>query len=76
MNLPILASRAMSKVEQIERAIEQLSSEDLTKLRSWFASFDADVWDREFEEDVRSGRLDALAREALDDWRQGRCTDL
>lgn len=71
-----MASRMMSQVEEIERAIQQFASGDLVELRAWFAKFDAEVWDREFEEDVQSGRLDALAREALDDWREGRCTEL
>ena len=37
---------------------------------------DAEVWDRQLEEDVRAGRLDALAEEALRDLREGCCTDL
>lgn len=66
----------MSTVEEIERAISNLSPEKLAELRSWFAQFDADSWDREFEEDVQAGRLDALADEALRDLDEGRCTDL
>jgi hypothetical protein len=66
----------MSKVEEIERAVAGLPPEDLAEFRSWFAAFDAEVWDREFEEDVRAGRLDALAEEALRDLDEGRCTDL
>ena len=73
---PNMTSFEMSKVEEIERAIQQLSSDDLSEFRAWFATFDAEVWDREFDEDVEAGRLDALAREALDDWHGGRCTDL
>jgi len=42
----------------------------------WFAEFDAQAWDRQFEEDVFSGRLDTLAEKALKDLRQGNCTDL
>ena len=41
-----------------------------------FVEFDAATWDREFEEDVATGRLDALAREALRDDRAGRTTEL
>lgn len=33
-------------------------------------------WDRQFEEDVAAGRLDNLARRALQHLREGRCTDL
>jgi hypothetical protein len=42
----------------------------------WFAEFDAEIWDRQFEEDVAAGRLDGLAKQALQYLREGRCTDL
>lgn len=66
----------MSTVHAIEEAIRQLSSKDLAVLRAWFAAFDAEQWDQQFEEDVAAGRLDALAQEAIQDLREGRCTDL
>jgi hypothetical protein len=66
----------MSTVDEIEDAIRNLSEEDLAVLRAWFAEFDAAAWDRQFEQDVADGGLDALADEALRDWREGRCTDL
>ncbi|MDG3005162.1 hypothetical protein [Paludisphaera mucosa] len=66
----------MSTVDEIEDAIRKLPDEDLAALRAWFAEFDAAVWDRQLERDVAEGRLDALADEALRDWREGRCTDL
>ncbi|CAN5643684.1 hypothetical protein BH09PLA1_BH09PLA1_34540 [soil metagenome] len=61
---------------EIERAIENLPPDELVRLRAWFAEFDAAQWDREFEQDVAAGRLDALADEALDDDRNGRATEL
>lgn len=66
----------MSTAHEIEDAIRKLPENELVSLRAWFAKFDADVWDRQFERDVADGRLDALADEALSDLRQGRCTDL
>lgn len=54
----------------------RLSREDLTAFRSWFADFDAEAWDRQFEKDVAAGRLDSLGDEALRDLSDGRCTDL
>ncbi len=65
-----------SDLGEIERAVSQLSSEDLAKFRTWFAEFDAANWDRQFEKDVASGRLDALADKALKDLQQEKCTDL
>jgi hypothetical protein len=66
----------MSTVPEIERAIEQLPPDELSRFRAWFASFDAERWDRQFESDVAAGRLDRLADEAIADLRNGRCTDL
>jgi hypothetical protein len=50
----------MSTVKEIESAISQLSRDDLSELRVWFTSFDADAWDRQIEQDAQSGRLDAF----------------
>ncbi len=66
----------MSSVIEIERAVEQLSPEELSAFRQWFSERDAKDWDNQFEADVNSGRLDALGEEALSDLREGRCTDL
>jgi len=65
----------VSKVEKIEDAVRGLSSEELAEFRRWFAEFDGVLWDRQIEEDVAAGRLDALAEEALSDLREGRCPD-
>ena len=37
---------------------------------------DWEAWDKQLEEDVKAGKLDQLAKEALEDLRAGRCTDL
>jgi hypothetical protein len=66
----------MSVLPEIKRNITQLSPEELTMFRTGFAQFDAEVWDRQFEKDVNTGRLDALAEKALKDLQQGNCTDL
>lgn len=64
----------MGKVEKIEREIQDLSPKEMTELREWFAAFDAEAWDRQFEADVRAGKLDALAEEALKAHASGRTT--
>jgi hypothetical protein len=66
----------MTTLQEIERAISQLSPEELATFRAWFAEFDADTWDRQFESDAAAGRLDALAKEALQHLQEGRCTEL
>jgi hypothetical protein len=66
----------MSKVENIEQKVEALTPAELAAFRRWFLEFDAQVWDRQIEEDVRKGRLDKLAEEALAAHRAGKSKEL
>jgi len=65
----------MSAVHQLEEAVRKLSDEERIAFRAWFAEFDAEEWDRQFEADVNAGRLDWLIEETRQDLRDGRCTD-
>jgi hypothetical protein len=60
------------KLKDLEREIAALSDDELSEFRRWYADFDARVWDRQLETDVREGALDQLAEEALADHRAGR----
>ena len=66
----------MTKIEQIEREVRDLTPQELAKFREWFATFDAAEWDRQFEADVGAGKLDKLADDALADHRAGRSQKL
>jgi hypothetical protein len=66
----------MTKVQQIESQIKNLSPEELAEFRKWFAEFDNELWDRQLEDDAQSGKLDHLANRALRDHRSGRSTKL
>ena len=61
----------MSKVEAIEQQIEKLSSDELAAFRRWYVAFDAEAWDRQFQADVKAGKLDAIAEKALRDHTSG-----
>ena len=63
-------------LSDLEKAVVGLSPRELQQFRDWFLEFDADAWDRQFDEDVEAGRLDALGEEALRDHREGRTTEL
>ncbi|MBA3507325.1 MAG: hypothetical protein H0T80_16300 [Betaproteobacteria bacterium] len=54
----------MSKVTDLERQVKGLSDDELAVFRRWFAEFDAEAWDRQFEADAKAGKLDALAERA------------
>lgn len=61
----------MGDVRSIEKAIQALAPSELAELRRWFAEFDAEGWDLQFEQDASVGKLDELAAEALADHRSG-----
>ena len=67
---------SMSKVETLEREIEKLSAEELAAFRDWFANYDADAWDRQMEADVKAGKLDRLAAEALAEHKRGETKEI
>lgn len=66
----------MGKIELLEKQIRELSSDELAELRQWFAEFDAELWDRQMEADVKAGRLDRMAEEALQEFAAGRTKPL
>jgi len=66
----------MTNVEKIEQEVRRLSEQELASFRAWFSEFDAASWDRKFETDAASGRLDAFADAALADHDAGRSRKL
>jgi len=48
---------------EIEQAIAELPSQDYNRFREWFEEFDAQLWDKQIEDDAKSGRLDKLIAE-------------
>ena len=66
----------MTTVTEIQRAIEELAESDYAELMRWIQERDWEKWDEELEEDVRAGRLDALAANALEAKARGELRDL
>jgi hypothetical protein len=59
-------------VQQIEQEIAKLSKEEFLRLREQIQQrFDSE-WDEQFESDVKSGKLDALAAAAIAEHRAGK----
>ena len=66
----------MGKVEKIEQQVQALSPEELARFREWVLEFDWAALDRQIEQDVRAGRLDAFAEQALRDHASGKTKPL
>jgi predicted YcjX-like family ATPase len=52
-------------VEQIEKAILNLSETDFSELRNWLLDLDYQQWDQQLEQNIKNGLLDDIAKEAL-----------
>lgn len=55
----------VSSVEQIERAIEQLSPSEFSEIARWVLAQDQKRWDDQMDRDAASGQLDFLREEAM-----------
>lgn len=66
----------MTNVEAVEKEIERFTPTELAEFRRWYANFDADAWDEQIEADAVSGKLDALAEEALAEYEAGKAREI
>lgn len=62
----------MQTITEIEDAIGRLSEDEMFMLVERLESKMADTWDRQIEGDVRNGRLNKIAQQALAEHRAGR----
>ncbi len=66
----------MTTVKEIENAVAKLPKEDLAQFRKWFDEYQAKVWDQQFEEDVKAGKLSKVAEEVEKEFNSGNCKEL
>jgi hypothetical protein len=58
-------------IREIEKAIIKLPAEDLDKLAGWLEDYRAQMWDKQIEEDLEAGRLDATLVEVDEEYEVG-----
>jgi hypothetical protein len=66
----------MTKLEKLEREVQRLSRAEMATFRAWFRKYDSDEWDQQVEEDIRTGKLESLAEEAVSAHRAGRTREI
>ena len=66
----------MRTVAEIKQDIQDLPEAEYAELCRWVLDQDWERWEHEFDKDVRAGRLDALAAEALEAKARGELKDL
>lgn len=62
----------MSTLQEIEEAIDRLPRDQAFELNEWLQQRLDDEWDRQFEGDVKAGRLASLAQKAIAEHRAGK----
>ena len=65
-----------STIQEIERAIDTLSPEELQELYSWLDQNHPQAIDLRLESDLAAGRLDKAIFQALDDEKDGQIRPL
>ena len=63
-------------VLEIEAAIAELPTSDVTTLAEWFAEYQEQLWDKQIEADAKAGRLDHLINRAKQHIREGKTRSL
>lgn len=66
----------MTTVQEIEKKVSSLPPDELAEFRAWYEKFDANIWDKQFEDDAKSGKLDEVAEQAIEDYKKGKFTGL
>jgi hypothetical protein len=65
----------MSRVDEIEAAIDGLSPEDYGRIVQWFRAREQRGWDRQLDADSAAGKLDFLFDEAEQESAKGSLRD-
>lgn len=63
-------------VKSLEQAVSKLDERELKRFAAWFDSYRNKLWDAQMARDVKAGKLDFLAQEALKQKRQKSLKDL
>jgi hypothetical protein len=69
-------SYVMRSVEEIESEIAKLKPIEVRQVAKWLAEYEAELWDRQIEDDAAAGKLDRFIKEALEEYRQGKTRPL
>ncbi|MBN2524492.1 MAG: hypothetical protein JXB24_14560 [Bacteroidales bacterium] len=56
----------MTKIKEIENAVESLPDNDYRNFRKWFYHRDWEKWDHQIIMDSKNGKLDFMKKEAAD----------
>ena len=64
----------MSKVAEIEKAIQKLTPQEIKAVADWLQEFREEMWDQQIEADAKAGKLDKFIAKAKAGYRAGKAT--
>jgi hypothetical protein len=56
-------------IEDLEKAVAKLPPDQFAKFRAWFEEFEVARFDQKIERDAQAGKLDRMADQAVQDFR-------
>lgn len=62
----------MTNLEKIEQQVAAFPEAELRKFADWFQELQEDLWDKQIEQNAKSGKLDNLADLALSAHKSGK----
>jgi len=63
----------METLQEIQNAVEKLSHNEFSRFLEWFNEYEASIWDKKMETDIKVGKLDSIAKQAIADFQNGKC---
>jgi hypothetical protein len=66
----------MGTLPEIKAAIKQLPDSDIRQLAAWLEEYLEQMWDKQIENDLTSGKLDRLIAKAEADIAENRVRDI
>ena len=66
----------MATIEEIEKAVAELTPEELAKFRAWFDEFQERMFDEQIERDTKAAKLDNSMFRARQNYNAGPCEEL
>ncbi len=66
----------MIKIRELEKDVLSLPDKAFARFRAWFHKMEAERWDKQFEQDAASGKLEHLAAKARKNFAKGKFKEL
>ena len=66
----------MTTISEIKKTIVHLPENEFNSFADWFQKLEEEKWDKELEKDIAEGKLDNFAKEALNEFKSGKCKEL